>query len=505
MRIRLTFLIGALAFCLNVWAQYGKQVEYLDKYISNAVSEYNLPSLSIGIVKDGKVIMQKSYGYLENGKDAKADEHSIYGIASLSKAFTTASIGMLVDQGKMTWDDRVVDHLPYFELHDPYVSSHMTIRDLLSHRAGLATFDGDLLWYATDYSRGEIVRRIKYLPLKQEFRSDYGYQNIMFITAGELIEAVSGMTWDQFVSDRIFKPLGMDRSYTSFEKIDLKDNVTVPHLSGKAIFHLSYDNSGATAAIHSNVDDLCKWLQFWINNGVVGSDTLLSQAVINEIQMQHTVIRTSAFDARSGIHFKGYGLGWFLMDYDGRKVVHHGGGLPGYISKIALVPEENLGMIVLTNDMNWLPSALAYKVIDVFTTKDMDGRDWAGEFLGYSMASDRALEEAKIKRHQARVENTKPSKALDAYTGTFSDAMYGDARISLSEKKLTLEMLPSKELFTAVLNHWHYNTFQFEFKDPFLPEGFLTFEFDSDGDVTGFTIDLPNPDFHFFNLHFKRK
>jgi len=326
----------------------------------------------------------------------------------------------------------------------------------------------------------------------------------MFITAGELIEAVSGTSWDDFIKERIYKPLDMDRSYTSFKDIDLKDNMTTPHLKGEPIFHLSYDNSGATAATHSNVDDMVKWIQFWLNKGVVGTDTLLSLSSINEIHMQQTVLRTSGFDARNGVHFKGYGLGWFLMDYNGVKVIHHGGGLPGYISKIALVPEKNLGVIILTNDMSWLPSAMTYKVIDAYTEGKMDDRDWAAEYLGYSQNNDKRLEEKEKLRHAARVEKTKPSKGLSDYTGVYEDPMYGKAIIAVKDKKLHLEMVPSKMLFTADLNHWHYDTFQFTFADPFLPEGFLTFELNSNGQVTGFKIDLPNPDFHFFNLNFER-
>lgn len=488
-----------------VFAQNEEQIDYLDSYFQKAATDFNMPSLSVGIVKDGEVVFQKSYGLLKNGEKAKANEHSIYGIASLSKAFTTASLGMLVDEGKLNWSDRVVDHLPYFELYDKDVSNRMTIRDLCSHRAGLATFDGDLLWYATNYSREEIVRRIRYLPLKQEFRSEFGYQNIMYITAGELIEAVSGQSWDEFVQERIFKPLDMDRSYTSFKDINLKDNMTQPHLKGEPIFHLSYDNSGATAAIHSNVEDLCHWIQFWLNNGIYKEDTLLSTSSIYEIHSQQTVMRTGNYDKQIGVHFKGYGLGWFLLDYNGRKVIRHGGGLPGYISQIALVPEENLGMIILTNDMSSLPSALMYKIIDVFTQESFEGRDWAGEYLGYGKKYDERLEQQNQDRYNKRVSGTKPSHELPAYSGLYEDKMYGPAKVIMEKGILSFEMTPSKELFTADLEHWHFDTFRFKFKDPFLPEGFLTFESDSDGNITGFTIDLPNPDFHFFNLHFERK
>ena len=506
MNIRHFILIAIIAaFSAVTTAQNDDKATYLDEYFAGAVKDYNMPSLSVGIVKDGEVVFMKSYGHLKIGEDKLADEHSIYGIASLSKAFTTACLGMLVDEGKLKWTDKVVDHLPYFELYDKDVSNRMTILDICSHRAGLATFDGDLLWYATDYSREEIVRRIRHLPLKQEFRADYGYQNIMFITAGEVIKAVSGMSWDQFVQERIFKPLDMDRSYTSFDDIDLKDNMTQPHLKGEPIFHLNYDNSGAAAAIHSNVDDLTKWIKLWLNDGVVGKKTLLSSSTIKEIHSQQTVLNVSDFDKINGVHFKGYGLGWFLLDYNGQKLIRHGGGLPGYISQLSLVPEENLGMIILTNDMTSLPTALMYKIIDVYTQDEYPKRDWATEYLGYGKNYEGILESRRMERHDRKVSGTVISHKLAAYVGDYEDKMYGPAKIELKDGMLWFEMTPSKELFSAYLNHWHYETFQFEFKDPFLPEGFVTFESDSDGNISGFTVDLPNDDFHFFNLHFEKK
>ncbi len=500
----LTIIVSTLIFQAETKAQDNQKLDYLDAYFKEAQSNYRIPSLSVGIVKGDSVIFMKSYGNLKNGEDAAANEHSVYAIASLSKAFTTASLGMLVDEGKLDWTDRIVDHLPYFELHDKDVSNRMTILDLCSHRAGLATFDGDLLWYATDYSREEIVRRIRHLPLKQEFRSDYGYQNIMYITAGELIEAVSGQTWDDFVTERIFKKLDMDRSYTSFKEIDLKDNMTTPHLQGEPIFHLSYDNSGATAAIHSNVEDLTHWIDFWLDS-YRGDYSLLSEDVIREIHAQQTVLNVSKFAEKNGTHFQGYGLGWFLLDYNGKKVIRHGGGLPGYISQIALVPEEDLGMIILTNDMSWLPSALMYKIVDVFTKDNYDDRDWAGEYLGYMKNSEVVKQTYEDQKLAERVKGTNPSHELDAYAGLYEDVMYGGSVVSLEKGKLIFEMTPSQELFTAELEHWHFDTFKFQFKDPFLPAGYVTFESDSNGKVTGFTIELKNDDFHFYNLHFLRK
>lgn len=496
--------MGCLFISFTAVAQYEKQTKYLDTYLQSAVEKYNMPSLSIGIVKDGEVIFKKSYGLMNTEGETASDVNSNYEIASLSKAFTTASLGMLVDEGKLNWDDKVIDHLPYFALADAYVTTNMTIRDLCSHRSGLATFDGDLLWYLTDYSREEIIRRIKNLPLKQEFRTEFGYQNIMYITAGEIVEKISGKTWEAFVEERILKELEMNHTFTSFKAAVADNNMTSPHLKGKPIEYIDYTNSGGTVGIYSNVNDMCNWLNFWLNKGINGQDTLLSFSSIAEIHMQQTVLRTSSFDARSGVHFKGYGLGWFLMDYQGKKVIHHGGGLPGFITKVALVPEDNLGMVVLTNDMSSLPAAMMYKVVDVFTEGKMENRDWADEFLGYQIRGEERDAQKKTARYNKRVKGTKPLKDLNNYTGHFEDKMYGKSLVSLKDDALYFEMTPSNQMFKAKLNHWHYHTFQFQFEDPFLPEGFLTFELNSNGEVVGYKIDLPNPDFHFFNLNFEK-
>lgn len=484
------------------FAQYKEEVTRIDAYVQKALTDYNLPGLSIGIVKDGKVIMSKGYGERQVGTPGEVTENSIFAIASLSKAFTTAAIGMLVDEGKMDWDDKVIDHLPYFQLHDPYVTSQMTVKDLLSHRAGLATFDGDLLWYGTNYSRREIVERIRHLPLKQHFRTDFGYQNIMYIAAGQLIEAVSGKSWDDFIAQRIFRPLDMRSSTTSIKAFGKGHELAYPHLKKKPMEHLNYDNSGATAAINSSVNDLNKWIQFWLNNGIVNDDTLLSASSIKMVHRLHTPLNTSSFDAQHGIHFKGYGLGWFLMDYQGKKVIHHGGGLPGYISKIALVPEEGLGMIILTNDMSSLPSAMMNEIVDVFT--GADEQDWAGTYLKFSKAYDERQEAARAKKDAGKKAGTQPTRALKDYAGVYTDKMYGSSTVSMEDGQLKLVMDASRPLFISKMEHWQYDTFKIQFNDPFLPWGLVTFEFNSIGEISGFNIDLPNPDFHFFNLHFER-
>ncbi|MDX5348309.1 MAG: serine hydrolase, partial [Hymenobacteraceae bacterium] len=410
--------------------------------------------------------------------------------------------GILVEEGKLNWDDKVSKYLPEFELYDPFIERELTIRDLISHRSGYNTFDGDLLWYGTSYSREEILERFRHMKNKSSFRSGYGYQNIMFIAAGEVVEAVSGQTWDKFVQERIFKPLDMNDSYTSINDFPKDLNLAMPHLHGKQAELINYDNSGAAAAINSNVEDLSHWLQMWLNKGSYNGKQILKQQTVETILSPNTLIDLSAYDRKRGTHFSAYGMGWFLFDYHGKLVAHHGGGLPGYISKIAFVPEENLGLVVLTNGESYLPSALMYQLIDMML--DKPNQDWAGQYLKLQQANEAQKQKAKQERAAKRATGTKPSVALEKYTGTYEDKMYGKAEVSLQNNQLQFKMLPTQKLFTGQLEHWHHNTFKIELADKFLPEGFVTFNLNSNGEVTGFTIDLPNPDFHFYNLKFEK-
>ncbi|MGD1845393.1 MAG: serine hydrolase [Salibacteraceae bacterium] len=500
LRALLFALLMGLFALSEVQAQAPKKLADLDAYLEAARKSYELPGLAIGIVKDGKMVYQKGFGVRDISTNEKVDVQTVFAIASLSKAFTAASVGLMVDEGKLSWDDRVKDHLPELQLHDPYITSQLTVRDLLCHRSGLRTFDGDLLWYGTDYSRDEILQRIRQLPVQYDFRARFGYQNIMFIGAGELVPRITGSSWDDYVKQRIFQPLGMTNSYTSIRQFPDDINLAMPHVKGEKDRLLNYDNSGGAATINSCVADLSKWMQMWLDQDKEGGTALLKSETINTIFSNHTNLRVRAFDQENGTHFKGYGLGWFLMDYQGVKVVHHGGGLPGYISKLALVPEQNLGIIVLTNGETSLPSALMYQIIDLMN--DRSDRDWAQEFLAYKTQDEQQKEEDQKERENSRVKGTRASVATSALVGTYRDEMYGDATVKLQDGKLYFVMEPAKTLFQGALNHWHYDTYEIRLKDRFLPPGYITFEFDSKGAVKGFTIDLPNPDFHFYNLHF---
>lgn len=470
-------------------------------FLKTVYTDFELPSMALAIVKDGKTVLSEGFGKRSETQNLPPDGSTQYAIASLSKAFTVASIGMLVDEGKLAWTDPVVKHLPDFKLYDDSVTQKLTIEDLLSHHSGLITFDGDLLWYGTDYSREEVMHRIRYRPLTYALGEKFGYQNIMFITAGELIERVSGQSWDDFVKTRILNPLKMNRTTSDFQTFYSDLNHASPFIDGKPIFALSYNNSGATAALNSTTNDLCKWMNFWLNDGVVNGDTLLSKASINKIWENHTDLGISKFDTENGTTFKAYGMGWFLMDYNGKKVIHHGGGLPGYISKIALVPDDDLGIIVLTNDMSSAPSMLMYACLDWVAGKDYN--QWSAKFLEFKKGGEEKAEKAKADRLLTKIENPM-MLPLEDYLGLYQDEMYGDARISMGENGLIFSMLPSKELFTGRMEPWGNHAFKFEHNDPFLTFGIIHFEVQKDV-IKGFDIELPNDDFHFDKLNFVKQ
>lgn len=496
--VLLALLFGSLA------AQSKFNTEKLDSLINKIYNDFELTGLSIGILKDSTIIFNKGYGYKEWNTDELVDTETLFGIASLSKAFTAASIGILVDEGKLDWNDRVIDYIPWFQLSDPYVTRELRIVDLLTHRAGFSTFDGDLLWYGTNYSREEILKRFKEMPLKKSFRSEYGYSNIMFLAAGEVIEEVTGKSWDDFVTERIFIPLEMTSTNTSTKQFTENSNVAYPHLGREKLDFLNYDNIGAAASINSTSSDMLKWGMMWLNKGEYKGKEILTEKTVDRILSSYQAINVGNSSKINERHFLNTAMGWFLEDRNGRKIIHHSGGLIGYISRFAIVPEDNLSIIVLTNDEAYMIPPLMNYLFDVFAGNLKD-EDYFERSLNYFKGKEERESKRKKELEENRAKETSPSQTIESFAGIYIDKMYGDAEIKIENDKLHLTLLPAKELFNTELNHWHFDTFSFKFADPFLPEGMITFETNKEGKISGFKIDLPNPDFHFYNLHFIKK
>lgn len=496
--------------CLVMFHVRGQKNEHkallkkLDAYYDQMAKDWGIPSMSIGIVKDGELIFAKGYGVKEVGKSEQPDENTLYAIASNSKAFTSAIIAQLVQEGKLSWDDKVRDYLPYFELYNTYVSQETTIEDLLCHRVGLGTFSGDVIWYKADLTAEEMIKRFKHVPPAYNFRAGYGYSNLMYITAGEVIRKVTGKTWGENVKERFLTPLGMDRTITSLKDLDKVGNYATPHAlqEGKnvPIPWVDWETVAATGGIIASVKDVSKWMIFNLNHGVNGTDTLLTPASRNKLWKPHntfTVDHTKANDFNR--HFNGYGLGWGLSDYQGRMRVGHTGGYDGMITAVNLIPDEKLGVVVLTNGMKSPIMAATYYTLDAFL--GVSGKDWSKDML--DARNQRSADDTRVTdRKEARVENTKPSLPLESYVGTYYAPNYGNIEVTLEDGKLQLKFEHTKE-YEATLSHWHYDVWKIDWKYPQAWYNFGTVKFNTDNNlkIKRLTFDVPNYDIFFEELH----
>jgi CubicO group peptidase (beta-lactamase class C family) len=512
-RLALLALLGSgLLPCLGLLpgSLEGQQPDLarLDAIIAATQREWPVPGLSVAIVKDGRTVLARGYGVRRLGGREPVDEHTLFAIASNTKAFTSASLAMLVEAGAVAWDDRVRDHLPWFQLHDPYVSREMRVRDLLCHRSGLGTFSGDLLWYGTGYSARGVVERARHLEPVAPFRAAYGYQNLMFIAAGEVIAAAGGKSWGEFVRERILQPLGMDRTVVSVSELAGRENVATPHKNYKGevlpIEWYSWDAMAAAGGIISSAADMARWLRLQLGRGEVDGRRLFSPESSQEMWTLHTPQAAPAAGWRSGTHFRGYGLGWALNDYRGRLVASHGGGYDGMYSQVTLVPEEGLGIVVLTNAMTPVGSVLAGTILDAYLGVPDQGR--SARTLEAFRAERQEFEARQDRFFEGKVPGTRPSLAQEGYAGTYGGEMYGDATVTLENGTLVLRLLPNPDL-VADLTHLHYDTFLVEWRRTFawFGRGAATFLLDPMGKVTEMKLDVPNDDLWFYELELKRR
>ena len=511
MRLNRNFPLIAISFlfALSVLSPAFSQVDtkQLDKYFAQALSDWEVPGMAVAIVKDGEIIFAKGYGVLEEGKKTKVDEHSMFAIASNTKAFISASLAHLVWEKKISWDDQVVKHLPYFELYDAYSTHETTLRDILSHRVGLGTFSGDVIWYKSEYSAEDVIKHVKYVPQAYSYRAGYGYSNLMFITAGEVIKSVTGMPWGEFVERHFLAPLDMNRTVTSVSKLAAMNNVASPHktIDGKItpIPYATWDNSGAAGGIISNVEDLSKWMIMQMNNGINGTDTLFSPNTQVDMWTPHNNRKVSLASQKNipSKHFNGYGLGWGLSDYEGRKMASHGGGYDGMFSRVTMMPEEKLGVVVLTNSMTGISTPITMKAIDVLL--GAEARDWSQEALPRAKKYNDYKKERVGKKMAARESDTKPTLPLEAYTGNYYDPMYGAAKVIIEDGQLVLDFAPAPQL-KSDLSHWHYDTFKIEWREvhAWFSFGTAKFVLNNNNEVTGIEFDVPNDDIFFDEIHF---
>ena len=470
----------------------------LDALVEQVRDRFEVPGIAVAVVQDGQVLLERGWGVREIGKPAPVDEHTLFAIASNTKAFTAASLSMLADEGKLSLDDRVLDHLPGFRMSDPYVTGQMRIRDLLTHRSGLGLGAGDLLfWPGSDYRNEEVVRRLKDVPLKTGFRERYAYDNILYAVATRVIEEVSGQSYAQFLQQRFFDPLGMGGTRFNADALRPGDNVATGHAKAdfttlRPTFPLTWHNAAGAGGIYSSVHDMGRWMRAQLAGGTFTDPQGNEQRLFSRERQKEMWSLLSPMPiaeppvpqlAAARPDFLGYGEGWITSSYRGEKLVWHTGGWPGMVSRVTLVPGRNLGVVVLTNqEAGGAFNALTMQVLDAFM-QPAQRTDWIDAYVAAADKARAKADKAWRERLAARQARSTPSLPLAGYAGTYRDAWYGDVDVVHDGGRLRMRFQPSP-LLTGTLQHWQHDTFLVKWDDRTLNgDAFVTFSLDADGRV----------------------
>jgi CubicO group peptidase (beta-lactamase class C family) len=450
----------------------------LDAYIETAMRAWEVPGLAIAVVRGDSVIFSRGYGVRELGGRGAVDEHTLFAVASTTKAMTAAAIGALVEEGRMGWDEPATGYLPEFRVGDAYLTREMTVRDLLTHRSGLARHD--LLWIAAPFDRAEILRRARYLPTSGRFRADYGYHNVMYIAAGEALAAAAGRPWEEVLEDRLFVPLGMTRSTARAAVVETRGNVATSHLrvDGRvtAVPRRNYDNIGGAGAAWSSGHDMGRWLRMHLNGGELEGTRVLDPATVRELHTPQMLLRADTVAERlhPATGFRAYGLGWLLQDYNGRKLVHHSGSINWTRTQLGMIPAEGIGVVVITNlSTSNLQHALMYRVLDALL--GAPERDWSAEYLALARRADARAEAERREVETARLRGTHPALALDGYAGSYQSEVFGTLTLAREGGRLVLRY---SDDYVADLEHWHHETFRATWRRTGFGSAFVTFRLD---------------------------
>jgi len=500
---KITTIVFCCLFACTLSNAQRLRLDSIDSFIQKFRIDFEVPGLAIGIVHNDSILFAKGYGTREIHKDLPVNENTIFGIGSISKSFTALTLGILVSEGKIHWDDRVKDYLPYFELYDPYVTETFTIRDLLTHRSGLKRVSGGTLWYHSDLTRTEIIKRLKYLKPVSEFRDGAAYQNVMYLVAGEIVREVSGMSWDEFLKAKVLNKLNMKNSASIYNVRETNRNLAQPHIMDEnfqktAIIQEKGDNLAAGGFIYSSVQDMSNYMRLLLNDGIFNDDTIIDKHELNEIfKPQIHFPMASAYN-----EFTSYGLGWWLTPKNEHKIIEHSGGIDGMTAHLIMIKDLNIGVVALVNTYE-SPSVITKKIIaQVLNDKSYDIYEKIK-----SERDNRIIQKKSnsINLETLRIKNTQPSLKMESYTGNYTDDMYGGIVIKeLPDKQLEISFSHTP-LFSGKLKHWHYDTFLIDWYDIRVPNGFLTFNFDAKQDITGFSLKQENLlDVDFSELTIKR-
>jgi CubicO group peptidase (beta-lactamase class C family) len=525
MKSTLIFFL-ALTTCSGLYSQ-GLTSQQIDTVVQRARRAFDVPGIAVCVIKDGKIIHSKGYGVRSLNSGKPVNDNTLFGIASNTKAFTTAALGMLVDEGKLSWDDKVRKYIPEFHLYDPYVTEEFTIRDLLCHRSGLGLGAGDLMFFpdGTDFTVPDIIHNLQYLKPASSFRSQYAYDNNLYIVAGEVVARVSGMSWENFIEQRILGPLGMTHSAPSFvllrDSSDLIDGHARVDGKVQVIRRHQGQLDDAAGGIYSSISDLSKWVEFHLSGGKYGPDgkRLFSEAVLRERWTPQTILPLGG-PGPYNTHFATYGFGFVMTDVKGYKQISHTGGLEGMVTQITMIPELHLGIIVLTNaEEGGAFTAITNQIKDSYL--GISGTDRVAE---YAAARGTQLERGKhitdsiwkeVAAAQKRSSgnggqgSTTGTKNADwsAYTGVYRDRWFGDVTISMKDGMLWFDARRSPRL-TGELLPFKGNSFIVKWVDRSMEaDAYVIFDLDERGipteirmkpvsPLTDFSYDFQDLDFH---------
>jgi CubicO group peptidase (beta-lactamase class C family) len=499
----LALLVWSVAIAANAAPPAGFETR-----VEKLRQQVGVPGMAIAIVEDGKVTLARGFGVRALGESVAVDADTIFPTGSTGKAFTVAALGILVDQGKIGWDDKVIDHLPWFQMYDPWVTREITIRDLLVHRSGLGLGAGDLLMVPrTNLSRAESVRRLRYIKPATSFRSGFAYDNVLYMVAGQLIEEVSGETWEKFVRDHVLKPAGMLKSTTDNDARFATTDRAQPHarMNGglRGVGDQSRlderDDLGRNAApaggLAVSANDMARWLLIQLDSGRLpgGSDRLFSEAAHEQMWTPMTIQpidqAPEALKATQPM-FNAYALGWDVRDYRGAKIVWHGGAVLGFLTAVVLIPDKHVGFsIEINSEDGQIIVGLMYELLDHYL--GIRANDWPAKFIALKQ---QRLEKALQAYHAAASQpaNVGPSLPLARYAGTYADPWYGNIEIAHADGGLRIDFKSTPRMGGA-LEHWQYDSFVTRFDDKAIEPAYVTFSLDAGGNVESITMKPVSP------------
>lgn len=467
-----------------------KVFEGFDALAEKALKDFSCVGAAVAVIKEGKVILSKGYGYRDLKTKAPVDSNTVFAIGSASKAFCSMAVGLLADQGKIDWDKPVREYMPDFKLHDTFASERMTPRDLLCHRSGLPRHD--LMWYSSPLSRKEIYQRLRFLEPNRDFRTHFQYQNLMYLTAGYLVEMVSGLTWEKFTDLGVFKPLGMTRSNFSVEDTKKGDNYALPYMTEKGnpkeVPFRNIDAVGPAGSINSCLNDMVRWVQLHLNKGTFEGKQVITEGNISQMHTPTMPVPSSFFGEigeSKEIGDISYGLAWFMHSYRGSKIIHHGGNIDGFSSMISFMPDEKLGVVVLTNqNSSMLPFLYIFELYDRLL--GLAPIAWNERMVAMKNKAEEAAKKGEQKKEDLCHKDTKPSHPLEAYVGDYRHPGYGPFKVTLDEKGLKGNV----NALVLDMPHYHYDIFSAQAEDLEGMELKVSFTTDADGNIASLSLPI---------------